>query len=265
MRIALAQIDIVFEDKETNLKTAEAVIRSQAQKGVDLCLFPEMSFTGFSMNTGTTKENDDYTIKHVSRYAINYSIAIGVGWVKDGGDICENHYTIIDKRGSIVSDYIKIHPFSYSGEDQFFRGGHSLSFFSFDGAPFTSFICYDLRFPELFRKVVNKVHAIIIPANWPNKRSEHWTTLLRARAIENQIYIFGINCVGYMDGQYYSGDSCVINPNGDVLKMLSDKDGVITYDYIDDVNEYRDTFPVINDRKMGMYPRLLECAGSYEI
>ena len=249
MRITLAQINIVFEDKETNLKTAETIIRCQAQKGADLCLFPEMSFTGFSMNTGITKENDDYTIKRVSRYAINNSIAIGLGWVKDCGGICENHYTIIDKKGSIVSDYIKIHPFSYSGEDQFFRGGHALSFFSFDGVPFTSFICYDLRFPELFRNVVDKVHAIIIPANWPNKRSEHWTTLLRARAIENQIYIFGINCVGYMDGRYYSGDSCVINPNGDVLKMLSDKDGVITYDYIDDVNIYRNSFPVINDRK----------------
>ena len=77
--------------------------------------------------------------------------------------------------------------------------------------------------------------------------------MLKARAIENQVYIFAVNCVGDIGGQYYSGDSCVINPNGDIIEMLSDKEGVITYDFEDDVCKYRKQFPVLNDRRKELY------------
>ena len=115
------------------------------------------------------------------------------------------------------------------------------------------FICYDLRFPELFRAVSDKVSAVIIPANWPAKRSKHWKTLLQARAIENQVYILAVNCQGDMNGQYYSGDSCIINPNGDILDSLSDCEGVIHFDLPDDVEQYRNSFPVLKDRRPKLY------------
>lgn len=96
--------------------------------------------------------------------------------------------------------------------------------------------------------VARDVSAVIIPANWPAKRSEHWKTLLRARAIENQVYILAVNCYGNLFGQYYSGDSCVINPNGEVLEMLSGQEGIISFELFDNVDEFRTRFPVLQDQ-----------------
>ena len=256
MKIALAQTHIIWENKKLNIDKAKNIISTQVTAGVDAIFFPEMSFTGFSMNTSVTRESDDQTINEIRDIAQEFHTTIGFGWVKDCGQTCENHYTVLNCDGETISDYAKIHPFSYSGEDKYFRGGNKLSIFTIGDVPFTSFICYDLRFPELFRKAALKIHAIIIPANWPAQRSEHWKILLRARAIENQAYIFAINCFGYMHGQYYSGGSCVINPNGTVLETLSDEEGIITFDFNDDVLKYRSAFPVFQDIRWNVYNNL---------
>lgn len=248
MKIALAQTNIIWENKNQNILKAESIVQRCAKDNVDIVLFPEMSFTGFSMNTDVTSENDNYTIKKLSQFASENNIYMGFGWVKKCSEKCRNIYTIVDKKGSIISSYSKIHPFTYSGEDEYFSGGNDIISFSIDGVYFSIFICYDLRFPELFRAVADDVHAIIVPACWPAKRAEHWKTLLRARAIENQVYIFAINCQGNVGELYYSGDSCVINPNGDIMKMLSNEEGVITFVFEDDVNTYRDYFPVLKDK-----------------
>lgn len=247
MRIVLAQTNIVWEEKKRNIEKAKKII--SAHNGTDVILFPEMSFTGFSMNTALTGESNCETVDIMCKIAQENQVSIGFGWVEKNLTGCRNIYTIIDNTGNIISSYAKIHPFSYSDEDKYFVGGENIERFELNGIPFTSFICYDLRFPELFRSVAETVHAVILPANWPAKRSEHWKTLLRARAIENQVYIFAINCVNNVGGQYYSGDSCVINPNGDVIEMLSDQEGVITYDFLDNVEEYREQFPVLRDKK----------------
>lgn len=253
MKIALAQTNISWEEKNENMQLAIDVINSCLNKNVDVVFFPEMSFTGFSMNTEVTGETDNYTMKRMSEIANKYRIAIGFGWVEKIGEKCKNRYSVIDKNGVLLSMYAKIHPFSYSGEDNFFDGGNEIATFQIEDVPFSNFICYDLRFPELFRSVADRVHAIIIPACWPAKRSEHWKVLLKARAIENQVYIFAVNCQGDIGGIYYSGDSCIINPDGKVLEMLSDKDGLIIYDFADDVEDYRSSFPVLKDRKMDLY------------
>ncbi len=118
-----------------------------------------------------------------------------------------------------------------------------------DGIKTATLICYDLRFPEVFRLICDQVDAVIIPANWPKKRAEHWKALLKARAIENQIYVLAINCVGNIGGLEYSGDSCIINPNGDVVESISCVEGIIKYEFKNDVALYRDSFPVLNDIK----------------
>ena len=256
MKIALAQTHIFWEDKEKTALVAESII-SNVVPEADLILFPEMSFTGFSMNTAVTGETDHSTVKTISSLAKANNINVGFGWVENTGAKSKNRYSIVDKTGVEISSYAKIHPFSYSGEDKYFAGGDEISVFSISGIPFSSFICYDLRFPELFRSVADKVHAIIIPACWPAKRSEHWKSLLRARAIENQVYIFAVNCVGDIGGLHYSGDSCVINPNGDIVEMLSGKEGVLMYDFKDDVEDYRKRFPVLDDRRKDLYQVLL--------
>ena len=256
MKVCLAQTEIRFEEKEENRRVAEKLIRNASARGMDMILFPEMSFTGFSMNTELIGEEYRETPEFISGLARERSINIGFGWVKKDDKGYQNCYSIVGRNGKEAADYVKIHPFSYSGEDIYYKAGDHLCIFEVEKHQIAVFICYDLRFPELFRAVSDKVSAVIIPANWPAKRSEHWKTLLRARAIENQLYILAINCCGDMNGQYYSGDSCVINPNGDVLKMLSDSAGVIDFDLSDDTVQYREAFPVLKDRRPKLYSGL---------
>lgn len=258
MKIALAQTEIVWENKEKNIEIAEQLIMKAQSKDAKLVLFPEMSFTGFTMNTEYSAESSDFTFKILRKYAINNNIIIGFGWVKKVADKSENHYTIISQTGEVLSDYVKIHPFSYSNEDCYFCRGDKLSHFCIDGIPFSTFICYDLRFPEVFQIASQDAHFIIIPANWPKRRREHWNTLLRARAIENQIYIIAINCIGEnIGGLEYSGDSCVINPNGDVV-MKAEGEGLWICDIYDDVEKYRSDFPVKQDRRIELYHHLAQ-------
>lgn len=267
MRIALFQTHIIWEDKEANFAKLEAQLKAIHSQQVDLILLPEMSFTGFSMNTSHTAEKSGETIQRMQELARAYQIAIGFGWVKSCGEpdgcaekqaLAENHYTVVAKDGAVLSDYAKIHPFSYSGEDLKFKGGDKLTVFELCGVPFSGFICYDLRFPEIFQAVSKIAHVIMVPADWPAKRSEHWKALLRARAIENQVYILAVNCVGQIDTLYYSGDSCVINPDGQVMDMLSDKEGVLIYDLQDDAEQYRSQFPVKKDRREELYREWME-------
>ena len=259
LKIALAQTTIRWEAQEENYKVAEKWIHEAAVQGAGVIFFPEMSFTGFSMNTSVTKERDGRTIARMKALARQYHIHIGFGWVKDctaGGGKCENHYTIVDRDGSVSSDYAKIHPFSYSGEDEKFQGGSAVSCFALENIPFTSVICYDLRFPELFQVLSKRAHVIVVAANWPAKRSAHWKALLQARAIENQVYILAVNCAGSIGGVWYTGDSCVINPDGIVRACLSGSEGMIYEELADDTASYRTAFPVKQDRREALYARL---------
>lgn len=257
MKIALYQMQIFWEDKEANYLQFESKLKEMYNKKIDLFLLPEMSFTGFSMETEVTKESRLETVNKMADFAQRYHIAIGFGWVKDCGEKSENHYTIIDKNGKMISDYAKIHPFSFSGENKKFRGGEELSFFELDSIKFSTCICYDLRFPEIFQIASKKAHVILVPANWPQKRREHWRCLLQARAIENQVYIIGVNCMGEIGGLTYSGDSCVIDPNGEVLLELSEQEGILEYELLDNVETFRKNFSVKNDRNEQLYYELM--------
>lgn len=264
IKIALAQTQIVWEDKESNYRIAGKQIREAAGRGAEAIFFPEMSFTGFSMNIDHTKESGERTIGHMQALARQYHVSIGFGWVKGCTntcstmrDKCENHYTIVDAMGNVLSDYVKIHPFSYSGENLKFQGGSALAYFMLNGIPCSSFICYDLRFPEIFQAASKKAHVIIVAADWPAKRSAHWKALLRARAIENQVYILAVNCVGEIGGVHYTGDSCVIDPDGEINAELSQTEGIIELELTDDVERFREVFPVKQDRKEELYARLL--------
>lgn len=257
MLIAICQYNIKWEAKTENLERASSFIKAAASKHADIILFPEMSLTGFSMNILNTGETVDNTVKQIRRLAKANGICIGIGWVRLSGSKGENHYTIIGNTGEVISDYVKIHPFSYAKEDDYFASGDMLTHFDICGMPCSNFICYDLRFPEIFQAVSDRAKLIIVPANWPKRRAEHWKCLLRARAIENQVYIVGINCVGKVGDLDYSGDSCVINPQGDILCTLSEEEGLLYQEIKDNVQRYRDSFRVKDDRKAEWYKKIL--------
>lgn len=257
MRIAICQTHIIYEDKTLNYERAEAFIKRAASEKCDIALFPEMSFTGFSMNTALTGEKDRESARLMRNLAAKYSIAIGFGWTELKAKGAENKYTVLNSVGNVISEYTKIHPFSYSDEDKYFLKGKNISLFEYKDFKISSFICYDLRFPELFQAVSDRADLIIVPANWPETRAEHWKTLLKARAIENMCYIIGINCVGDIDGIPYSGNSSAYNPSGDCLGEINGKEDILVIDIENDVEEYRKTFPVKNDRQTDLYKKLL--------
>ena len=279
MRIALAQTNIIWEDKQANLVRAEAFL---ASTDAEVVLFPEMSLTGFSMHTDVTAEvcqSDDpmrfcgqmhgaptmaklpttgWTIDQIATLARRHHKTIGIGWVKKTEPLCENHYSIVTPDGSVAMDFAKIHPFSYGEEHAHFQGGTTLCTGTLGEFQAGLGICYDLRFPEQFRAMVPEADIFIIPANWPESRVSHWKALLAARAIENQCYVAGVNCCGDMDGRYYSGDSGLYAPDGSLLvptkeirlaDALCKEEKLLVYDIQNDVAKIRKTFPVLQDRR----------------
>lgn len=132
MRAALGQLQIHWENKQENLKKVEAYLELLSERRVDLFLLPEMSLTGFSMHTEQIKEGREETVEWVQALAEKYHMAVGVGWVKEGEELCENHYSIVTPEGKIL-DYTKLHPFRFGGEAEYFQGGDTLPVCDFGG------------------------------------------------------------------------------------------------------------------------------------
>jgi predicted amidohydrolase len=148
-----------------------------------------------------------------------------------------------------VSRYAKIHPFSYSGEHEHYAAGDRYLTVDVDGLRVSVFVCYDLRFADEFWALAEATDLYVVPANWPEARREHWRSLLRARAIENQAYVLGVNRVGAAKDLPYLGDSAVIDPMGRTLAEASVGETVLLAD-VDAhiVNQTRAEFPFLPDR-----------------
>lgn len=258
MKIAACQFDIAWEDKERNFARLSEFAAQAAARGAEIVFFPEMSLTGFSMNTVLTGEIDRASVKRVGELARTHRLAIGLGWVENTADRSLNHYTIVGPDGAELSDFVKLHPFSFGTENRFFRRGDCLAMPTFGNFRMATFICYDLRFPEVFQAASKDCPFIVVAANWPAARAEHWRTLLRARAIENQVWLLGVNCVGDKGGQKYSGNSSLIDPEGNVLWELSSIEELVVAE-IDPgrVEALRASFPLKSDRRVDLYKDLL--------
>ena len=257
MKAALCQFRIEYEEKEQNLQRAEQMIAAAAEAHAKIIFFPEMSFTGFSMQVSVTGEPDGETLRRMQQYARTYGIAAGFGWVKKHADKGENHYTVVDENGAVLADYVKIHPFSYSGENAVFVPGSRTAVFTYSGVTFGLFICYDLRFPEIFRAVSGQAEVLVVAANWPEARIAHWNKLLEARAIENQSWVLGINCVGEQQACSYNGCSRAVTPEGETAAVLPDREGLLFCEIGEEAARFRQSFPALRDRRNALYKELL--------
>lgn len=152
--------------------------------------------------------------------------------------------------GSERAAYRKVHPFSYGGEDRLFEPGREIVVTEIEGWVVQSTICYDLRFPELFRAGSQRgAHLILVQANWPQARQLHWDTLLRARAIENQAYVAGVNCTGSQEGLVFAGGSALYSPKGEVVVQGDAAEGVLRGKAdLDYCKQWRKQFPALRDR-----------------
>ncbi len=154
-------------------------------------------------------------------------------------------------------NYTKIHPFSFGSETKFYESGNEIKLFNAFDFTIAPFICYDLRFPEIFQIASKTATLITVASTWPMKRREHWITLLKARAIENQCYIAGINRAGEENGLIYSGDSMIIDPLGNIISSLYMEEGLVIADILqDDVIKIRERFKLKEDRKDSLYCNL---------
>lgn len=246
MKVALGQIEIVWEDKKRNMEKLEKFVEKAKTLEADIVFFPEMSLTGFSMNIKKVASND--APKWLMQISKKYEIYIGAGYVemKDGKGL--NKYVIVSPN-DIVCSYTKIHLFSPGGETKYYMPGKEIVTCCIMDVNITPFICYDLRFPYIFQVASKSTDVFVIPANWPEERREHWFSLLKARAIENQCYVLGINRVGKDPRTSYSGDTSAFDPWGYGLGNISYMEGILLVDVKPTrVKEVRRMFPILRDR-----------------
>ena len=217
MRIALGQIDMGFEEKEKAMTLCSRLLAEAKEKQVDFVIFPEMTLAGFTLNPETYGEDrkNSLSMAFFREEAKKNHVAICYGLPVYENGIATNHCIILDENGNQLADYAKIHPFSFGAEAKHYTGGNALQLCEVKGVPVAPLICYDLRFPEIFQIVSEQAKVIPVIASWPTARREHWMTLLKARAIENQCFILGVNRSGEGGGLSYIGDSMAVSPTGE--------------------------------------------------
>ena len=251
MKIALFQYSSTWEDKEINKKKILSLVKDIM--GVELFIFPEMTLTGFTMKSDEMSEtiNGD-SFRFFSSIAKEKSTNIFAGIIERRNIRIYNTLIHIKPDGKLVKLYRKIHPFSYSGEDKYYNAGVRPAMSKISKWKIGLSICYDLRFPELYRKYGKKRAQLIVNiANWPDTRIENWRILLKARAIENQCYVVGVNRVGKDPKFNYIGYSSVFDPIGTEMVSVENEEKVITAELNKDyVKEIREKFPFLNDIKL---------------
>ena len=260
MKIALVSLNQIWEDKKANLNLCERYINKASNESIDLIIFPEMTLTGFSNNIDLISEGFEgsETISSFSILAKKINIGIIFGVAIKNEYKASNKSIFIDKNGKILGDYSKIHPFRFAGEDKYFNAGNELSIVNFEHINIGLTICYDLRFPELYSGLAKTCDLIINIANWPAKRIDHWNTLLKARSIENQIFIAGINRTGIDgNGLEYIESSNIFNANGEKINFKHHNNMKIYEIDIKWTKEFKSKFNTTNDRKVEFYKEIM--------
>lgn len=258
MRIAGVQFDVAWEDKKANHAKVRSLLEGAHLAPGTLVLLPEMFSTGFSMQVGAIAEGEaQETERFLAGLARELGVAVLGGVVNLGPDgRGRNQALAIAPNGATLCRYSKIHPFSFGEETRHYTGGTEITHFEFAGVRISPFVCYDLRFPEIFRAATTRgAQLLAVIANWPQPREEHWLTLLKARAIENQAYVVGVNRCGRDPKLFYSGRSQVIGPKGEILADAGGAEGVIQAEVdLAGLQEWRKAFPALSDMKSGWFP-----------
>ena len=256
MRLAAVQHDIVWNDREANFARLAPMIAAAAAGGARLVLLSETFSTGFAVDDPELGEPEGGPS---AQFLASQAALHGV-WVAgscpeipadtDPADRRPANSFVLAGPDGTVHRYHKIHPFTFGGEDKHFRPGGPFVQVEVEGVRISLFVCYDLRFADEFWALAGDVDAYLVVANWPAKRRLHWSTLLRARAIENQAYVVGVNRVGSGGGLDYCGDSAIIDPLGEVLATGAGGETVLLADLdAAHVASTRSHFRFLQDRR----------------
>lgn len=252
MKIGLVQYSPEWENSTGSISKIEGLLEEMQDK-VDALIFPELTLTGFSMNIKQIAEDiDGIGIKFFMNLSERINTNVFAGFAERTENGVYNSLIHFNPQGLIAARYRKIHPFSYGQEDKFYNSSKEIVITGINKTKIGLSICYDLRFPELYRLYAKeRVGLIINIANWPIPRIEHWKSLLKARAIENQCFVIGVNRTGADPFHTYNGCSSVFDPTGKEILIADEKEKIYLVEFdLSLVDEVRNKLPFLNDIKL---------------
>ena len=257
LTLHLIQWRILPGDVEGNLDRAEELIRSASPEKGDLVLLPEMFPSGFYYtDLGKMAEEYQAVVRWMGVIAARYEAGVAGSVPFNSHEGVTNTMVLVDKAGDIAASYDKVHLFYVADEDQHFTPGQRTVVAEWEGLDVGLAICFDLRFPELTRKLCDDgARMVLVSAQWPLPRVDHFRDLTRVRAMENQMYVVSCNSCGDDDkGLVLGGGSTVVGPSGEVKGVLGDEEGVLTVTIdLDEVEKTRESFPVLKVRRKDLF------------
>jgi omega-amidase len=257
-KIAVIQMDLAFGNPEANFAKAKERIAEAAGQGADVIVLPELWTTGYDLNRLDEIADPEgrETSSLISELARKHSVHIVAGSVAARtGEGVANTLLVFDKHGNLAGRYGKAHLFRLMDEEKHLVAGNTAGLFRLDGVSCAGVICYDIRFPELARKLaLGGAKILFVPAEWPHPRLHHWRTLLQARAIENQMFVVSCNTVGDSGGTSFFGHSMIIDPWGEVIAEAGDEETILAAEVdLSLADEVRGRIPVFADRRPETY------------
>lgn len=234
IRVAAIQMQVVSGEPKKNIVRAEALLHEAASGGAQAALLPELWTTGYSLDRfdGIAAEHAAHTLQFLQDTArlLNMAIVGGSFPVKRPDGVYSTCHTI-GSDGAILGEYSKEHLFPLLNEPQYLRPGVPGSVMNTALGKWATLICFDIRFPESARQYAyHDARVLWVPAEWPHPRLEHWRTLLRARAIENQLFVVAANRCGHGDNSHWCGHSAIIDPWGNILAEADEEEKVLFAD-----------------------------------
>ncbi|MDH6364412.1 omega-amidase [Enterococcus sp. PF1-24] len=254
----LMQMDITFGKPKDNFQHLRYLFQQADLQAGEIVVLPEMWNSAYDLSNAAIVADLDgqQTLTLLTELAITYQVAIvGGSILRKSGDKYYNTSYLINEQGELIQQYNKVHLFKLMAEDQYLTAGESLVTAKLSTVSLGLGICYDLRFPEMFRKLaVAGAEVLVIPAQWPQARIQQWRKLLQARGIENQAFVIGVNRVGSDPDNQFNGQSLVINPLGEITAELSQQEEVrkVTID-LAEVTQARQAISVLMDRRPELY------------
>ena len=255
MKVAAVQLEITLGEPESNISRARRLLVEAKQQGAELVLLPELWTTGYDLERAAELAVHLRSDNEIAKLARDFGVYLGGSVLEKSGGKFFNAFTIYSPTGQLLALYRKLHLFAPLREPAFLSAGDAPVMFELPWGKSGLAICYDLRFPELFRFYgVNGTRLMLVCAEWPHPRLEHWRTLLRARAIENQAYVVACNAVGRANETVFFGHSMIINPWGEVLSEADESETTLFAELdLAQVDQIRTQFPVLSDRREELF------------
>jgi omega-amidase len=257
LTISLAQMNVKAGNPRLNWETVQEQTAEAARRGSDLVIFPELWDNGYALDKAkeVSSQLNGGLFAQVAALSHSANIHIVGSMLEKRGVGVYNSAVLFSPERGVLGAYRKIHLFGLMNEPQFLSAGEAPLTLDAPWGRSSIAICYDLRFPELLRRyAVEGAKLLLLPAEWPAERIQHWRAMIQSRAIENQYFVAACNCVGEYDGTTYGGHSMVVDPWGDLVGEAGTSETMLTVTIdLDLVDAIRARMPVLTDRRPNLY------------